>query len=195
MEQVAAREGCEAVAMEEEDAPVDADPSSPNKDDVAARESEEPEAQETKEETPPNGHAAPAPAACDDLNPEEAAAPVPAVVAEAEAPRSPEAAAPASADEVWVDENAPPAIDLQPPPDELEASFGEHVATIVSGVTDADGAGDQTNQRSLLLAMSAEWRCALVKLADRLHNMRTLQHMPKPKGILTCSCFWKILPP
>ena len=67
--------------------------------------------------------------------------------------------------------------------DELEASFGEHVATIVSGVTDADGAGDQTNQRSLLLAMSAEWRCALVKLADRLHNMRTLQHMPKPKQV------------
>ncbi|KAH8057255.1 hypothetical protein JL722_6905 [Aureococcus anophagefferens] len=82
---VAARE--EAVAMEEEDAPVDADQRMPDKDDVAAREREEPEAQETKEETPPNGHAAPAPAACDDLNPEEAAAPVPAVVAEAEAPR------------------------------------------------------------------------------------------------------------
>ena len=123
MEQVAAREGCEAVAMEEEDAPVVADPSTLDKDDDAARDSDEPETQETKEETPPNGHAAPAPAACDDPHPEEAAAPVPAVVAEAEAPRSPEAAAPASADEVWVDENAPPpGIDLQPPPDELEAS-------------------------------------------------------------------------
>ncbi|KAH8072831.1 hypothetical protein JL721_3481 [Aureococcus anophagefferens] len=126
MEQVAAVAAREdSVAMEEEDAPVDADQRMPDKDDVAARESEEPEAQETKEETPPNGHTqAPAPAACDDLNPEEeAAAPVPAVVAEAEAPRSPEAAAPASADEVWVDDgHSPPGIDLQPPPDELEAS-------------------------------------------------------------------------
>ncbi|KAH8053665.1 hypothetical protein JL720_14622 [Aureococcus anophagefferens] len=91
MEQVAAVAAREdSVAMEEEDAPVDADQRMPDKDDVAARESEEPEAQETKEETPPNGHTqAPAPAACDDLNPEEeAAAPVPAVVAEAEAPRT-----------------------------------------------------------------------------------------------------------
>ncbi|EGB11257.1 hypothetical protein AURANDRAFT_61608 [Aureococcus anophagefferens] len=101
MEQVAAVAAREdSVAMEEEDAPVDADQRMPDKDD------------------------APAPAACDDLNPEEeAAAPVPAVVAEAEAPRSPEAAAPASADEVWVDDgHSPPGIDLQPPPDELEAS-------------------------------------------------------------------------
>lgn len=42
---------------------------------------------------------------------------------------------------------------------------------------------DKLHQRDLLLAMSAEWRVVLVKLADRLHNMRTLEHMPQHKQV------------
>jgi len=61
--------------------------------------------------------------------------------------------------------------------------FGSAVASIVSGVTDGDGRKDIDNQRDLLLAMSSEWRVALVKLADRLHNMRTLGAMPVKKQV------------
>ena len=59
----------------------------------------------------------------------------------------------------------------------------ETVAAIVSGVTNTPRAAEADNQRALLIAMSAEWRVALVKLADRLHNMRTLEHMPKDKQV------------
>ena len=58
--------------------------------------------------------------------------------------------------------------------DDIRAEFGDAVASIVSGVTD-ESASDADNQRALLLAMGTEWRVALVKLADRLHNMRTLE--------------------
>jgi len=61
--------------------------------------------------------------------------------------------------------------------------FGEAVASIVSGVTDSNGRRDVDNQRDLLLAMSSEWRVVLVKLADRLHNMRTLGAMPVHKQV------------
>ena len=67
--------------------------------------------------------------------------------------------------------------------DDIREAFGSSVAAIVSGVTDAPKAADADNQRALLLAMSSEWRIALVKLADRLHNMRTLEHMPKHKQV------------
>ena len=66
---------------------------------------------------------------------------------------------------------------------EIEAAFGAGVASIVSGVTDEAGRPDPENQEELLLSMSSEWRVALVKLADRLHNMRTLRHMPRPKQL------------
>ena len=65
---------------------------------------------------------------------------------------------------------------------DIASQFGSAVSTIVSGVTD-DKPQKADNQRELLLAMSAEWRVLWVKLADRLHNMRTLKHMPKPKQV------------
>ncbi|EGB06871.1 hypothetical protein AURANDRAFT_6481, partial [Aureococcus anophagefferens] len=66
---------------------------------------------------------------------------------------------------------------------DIQATFGDAVARIVEGVTDEPTQIDSENQQDLLLSMSSEWRVALVKLADRLHNMRTLKHMPKEKRI------------
>jgi len=74
--------------------------------------------------------------------------------------------------------------------DRICDEFGESVSMIVAGVTDEEPAKQEAadkaavakvQQRELLLAMSAEWRVVLVKLADRLHNMRTLEHMPRLK--------------
>ena len=69
---------------------------------------------------------------------------------------------------------------------EIAQLFGEEVAQLVDGVTkltqlelQSDRAKQAENFRKLLLAMSKDIRVLLVKLADRLHNMRTLQHVPK----------------
>ena len=65
--------------------------------------------------------------------------------------------------------------------DEIDSMFGEGIARLVDGVTKLtrlELQSDQTRQaenfRKLLLAMSEDIRVLLVKLADRLHNMRTL---------------------
>jgi GTP pyrophosphokinase len=70
--------------------------------------------------------------------------------------------------------------------DELAELFGEEVAELTEGVTKLsriefnDKATEQAeNFRKLLLAMSKDVRVLLVKLADRLHNMRTLEHISK----------------
>ncbi|WP_343518623.1 bifunctional (p)ppGpp synthetase/guanosine-3',5'-bis(diphosphate) 3'-pyrophosphohydrolase [Sphingomonas sp.] len=72
-------------------------------------------------------------------------------------------------------------------PDEILAKFGPSVARLVDGVTKLSKIEAQTeneraaeNLRKFLLAMSDDIRVLLVKLADRLHNMRTLHHIPKP---------------
>jgi GTP diphosphokinase / guanosine-3',5'-bis(diphosphate) 3'-diphosphatase len=69
---------------------------------------------------------------------------------------------------------------------EIAQLFGEEVAQLVDGVTkltqlelQSDRAKQAENFRKLLLAMSKDIRVLLVKLADRLHNMRTLHHVPK----------------
>jgi guanosine-3',5'-bis(diphosphate) 3'-pyrophosphohydrolase len=72
--------------------------------------------------------------------------------------------------------------------DELVQIFGAEVANLVDGVTKISKIHFKTkeesqaeNFRKMLLAMANDIRVILVKLADRLHNMRTLQHHPEPK--------------
>lgn len=69
-------------------------------------------------------------------------------------------------------------------PEQIEKSFGASVARLVDGVTKLSKIEAQTeneraaeNLRKFLLAMSSDIRVLLVKLADRLHNMRTLHHI------------------
>lgn len=73
-------------------------------------------------------------------------------------------------------------------PEEIERLFGASVARLVDGVTKLSKIEAQTeneraaeNLRKFLLAMSDDIRVLLVKLADRLHNMRTLHHISKPE--------------
>jgi guanosine-3',5'-bis(diphosphate) 3'-pyrophosphohydrolase len=72
--------------------------------------------------------------------------------------------------------------------EDIEKKFGHEVATLVNGVSKLTKIESQTvegkqaeNFRKLLLAMSEDIRVLLVKLADRLHNMRTLHHIVKPE--------------
>jgi (p)ppGpp synthase/HD superfamily hydrolase len=69
--------------------------------------------------------------------------------------------------------------------EEIEKRFGSNVARLVDGVTKLSKIEAQTeneraaeNLRKFLLAMSDDIRVLLVKLADRLHNMRTLHFIP-----------------
>src|SRR6478735_4505638 len=71
--------------------------------------------------------------------------------------------------------------------EELGRLFGEEVAKLVDGVTklsrlevQSETTKEAENLRKLVLAMSTDIRVLLVKLADRLHNMRTLHHIKEP---------------
>ena len=73
-------------------------------------------------------------------------------------------------------------------PEEIEQLFGANVARLVDGVTKLSKIEAQTeneraaeNLRKFLLAMSDDIRVLLVKLADRLHNMRTLHYIANPE--------------
>jgi GTP pyrophosphokinase len=70
----------------------------------------------------------------------------------------------------------------------IEADFGPVVARVVDGVTKLDALQFESKEahqaatiRKMLVAMASDWRVLLIKLADRLHNMRTLAVMPEWK--------------
>lgn len=76
---------------------------------------------------------------------------------------------------------------------DIEGMFGERVAKIIDGLTKISGVFDQTsslqaeNFRKMLLTLSDDIRVILIKLADRLHNMRTLDSMAREKQIKIAS--------
>ncbi|MFC7387828.1 RelA/SpoT family protein [Sphaerisporangium rhizosphaerae] len=70
--------------------------------------------------------------------------------------------------------------------DELSADFGESIALLVDGVTKLDkvkfgDAAQAETVRKMVVAMSRDIRVLVIKLADRLHNMRTLRYLPRHK--------------
>ena len=71
---------------------------------------------------------------------------------------------------------------------DLEKRFGKEIAHLVDGVTKIGKIEFKTleekqaeNFRKMILSMSEDIRVILIKLADRLHNMRTLEHLPEHK--------------
>jgi GTP pyrophosphokinase len=72
--------------------------------------------------------------------------------------------------------------------EDLERWFGAAVASVVDGVTkldrlafDSKEAQQAATIRKMFIAMASDWRVLLIKMADRLHNMRTLAVMPPAK--------------
>jgi GTP diphosphokinase / guanosine-3',5'-bis(diphosphate) 3'-diphosphatase len=74
--------------------------------------------------------------------------------------------------------------------DEIRAEFGDEIAQLVDGVTKLTGITFESrderqaeNYRKMMVAMATDVRVILIKLADRLHNMRTLGALPKQKQV------------
>jgi GTP pyrophosphokinase len=76
--------------------------------------------------------------------------------------------------------------DTRATPRDLESRFGDEIARLVSGVTrisalplhSANKAEQAENIRKMILAMADDIRVILIKLADRLHNMRSIRYYP-----------------
>ncbi len=75
-------------------------------------------------------------------------------------------------------------------PEELEKEFGRDIARLVDGVTKIGKIEFKTyeekqaeNFRKMLLSMADDIRVVLIKLADRVHNMRTLEHLKEVKRL------------
>ncbi len=78
--------------------------------------------------------------------------------------------------------------------DDLEQMFGEAVARIVDGLTkisnlkkDMDISQQAENFRKMLLTLNDDVRVIIIKIADRLHNMQTLEHMRPDKQVKIAS--------
>jgi len=77
--------------------------------------------------------------------------------------------------------------------EDIERLFSKKEAKIIDGLTKISGVFDQgsssqaENFKKMLLTMSEDVRVILIKLADRLHNMRTLESMPREKQIKIAS--------
>ncbi|EHN09191.1 GTP pyrophosphokinase [Patulibacter medicamentivorans] len=74
--------------------------------------------------------------------------------------------------------------------EEIETRYGSNVRLLVDGVTKLDGIqftsrdeAQAENYRKMVVAMAADVRVILIKLADRLHNARTLEHHKRPKQL------------
>ncbi|GAA1766777.1 GTP pyrophosphokinase [Nonomuraea bangladeshensis] len=70
--------------------------------------------------------------------------------------------------------------------DELRADFGDTIGSLVDGVTKLDkvkfgDAAQAETVRKMVVAMSRDIRVLIIKLADRLHNMRTMRYLPEHK--------------
>lgn len=76
---------------------------------------------------------------------------------------------------------------------DIEKLFGKKIASIINGLTKISTVLDNNtsiqaeNFRKVLLAMAEDVRVILIKIADRLHNMRTLEHMSKEQQIKIAS--------
>jgi GTP pyrophosphokinase len=77
--------------------------------------------------------------------------------------------------------------------DDIAKRFGESVAQLVEGVTKLTRANfssteqeQMENLRKMFMAMSKDIRVVLIKIADRLHNMRTMQYQSPAKQIIKC---------
>ena len=77
--------------------------------------------------------------------------------------------------------------------EDVERDFGKKVAKIIDGLTkisgvfDANSSMQAENFRKMLLTLADDVRVILIKLADRLHNMRTMDFMPRDKQLKICS--------
>ncbi len=77
--------------------------------------------------------------------------------------------------------------------EDIEQEFGTKVTTIIDGLTkisgvfDKDSSEQAENFRKMLFTLSEDVRVILIKLADRLHNMRTLESMPREKQLQVAS--------
>lgn len=77
--------------------------------------------------------------------------------------------------------------------DDIERIFGKKIAKIIDGLTKIKGVFDYgssqqaENFRKMLFTLSEDVRVILIKLADRLHNMRTLDSMPRNKQLRIAS--------